>query len=322
MPFAMALGLARLMEPAVLFMRRRWRIPRKTGAAILTVLLVAAILAAVWYLLSWLFYEINSLVERAPALIARLPEMSESLTGRLERWIEAAPPSLRETLRRASEGVLSGLSAIPASVAGRLTGWLTAFAGRLPYMLLFVFALILSTFLISADYPNTVKSLLKPFSERTRDKILSVKSQLVNTLGKWLKAQGILMLITFAGLLTGLLILRVPTALLAASLIALVDALPVLGAGLCLVPWAIVSFIAGDAARGFGLLIIFAAVAVIRGLVEPKLIGSQIGLKALPTFIAMYAGFVLAGVLGLLTFPILLITAKQIWSSKGVSYRS
>ena len=315
LPFAIALGLARLMEPAVRFLKERCRIPRKAGAALLTLLIVAAISAALWFLLSWLFYEINGLIERAPSLISRLPEMSESLTERLERWIKAAPPSLHDTLRRAAEGVLSGASAIPAAVIQRLTGWVAAFAGKLPYIALFIFALILSTFLISADYPDISKSMLKPFRENARKRILSVKSQIVNTLGKWLKAQGILMLITFGQLLIGLLILRVPTALLSALLIALVDALPVLGAGMCLVPWAIASLIAGDTFRAVGLAVIYGSVALLRGFIEPKMVGSQIGLGALPTFMAMYAGFVLAGVLGMITFPILLITGKQVWNS-------
>ena len=315
LPFLIAMGLARLMEPAVRFMHKKWRFPRKIGAALLTLLIVAAIVGAVWFILSWLFWEINGLIERAPELIARLPEMNESWTEKLNRWIEAAPLSMRDTLSNAAEGVMEGLSAIPAKVVGWLTNWLTGFAKKLPYIILFVFALVLSTFLISADYPGITKSLLKPFSKKTRDKILSVKTRLVNTLGKWLKAQGMIMLITFGELLLGFMILRIPTALLAASLIALVDALPVLGAGLCLIPWAIISLASGDSFQAAGLAVIYGAVVLVRGFLEPKLVGDQIGLGALPTFMAMYAGFVLSGVLGMITFPILLITGKQIWES-------
>jgi sporulation integral membrane protein YtvI len=322
LPFAMALGLARVMEPAVQYLRKRRRIPRKVSSAVFTVLFVALFLAVCWLILTRLFVEIVEIIERVPSLIERLPEIFENLTARADRWMDAAPPPLRQPLRSAWEGALEGLSAVPASVAVRLTGWLAVFAGKLPYILLFVFALILSTFLISADYPNIIRFLLKPFGETARNRILSVKSQVVNTLGKWLKAQLLLMLITFGLLLTGFLILRIPAALLPALLIALVDALPVLGAGICLVPWAIGCFIAGSAFRGTGLLIIFCAVFILRGFIEPKLIGSHIGLKALPTFIAMYAGFVVAGVLGMLVFPILLITALQVWNAGGGSAKN
>ncbi|MCL2002867.1 MAG: sporulation integral membrane protein YtvI [Oscillospiraceae bacterium] len=315
LPFAIALALARLMEPAVRFLHHKWRLPRKAGAALLTLLLVAAILAACWYLLSWLFWEINGLIDRAPSLMARLPEMNESFSARLERLIEAAPESLRDILRRGAEGVLNGLSAIPAAVIGWLTGAVGAFAAKLPYILLFIIALILSTFLISADYPGISRSLLSPFSEKTRHRILSVTSQLRKTLGKWLKAQGIMMLITFGQLLAGFIFLQIPTALLSALLIALVDALPVLGAGMLLIPWAITALIAGETARAIGLAVIYGVIVLARGFIEPKLVGSQIGLGALPTFMAMYAGFILTGVAGMIAFPILLITFSSVLKS-------
>jgi sporulation integral membrane protein YtvI len=312
LPFAIALALARLIEPVVRFLHEKWRIPRKAGAALLTLLIVAAILAAVWFLLSWVFWEVNGLLERAPEFLEQLPDMSESFSVRLERWIAAAPESLRDILRRGAEGALGGASAIPAAVVGWLTGAVAGFAARLPYAVLFIVALILSTFLISADYPRIANSLLSPFRESTKSRILSVKSQVINTLGRWLKAQGMMMMITFGQLLIGFMFLGVPTPLLSAIVIALLDALPVIGAGLFLIPWAILSLISGDAFRAIGLAVIYGVIVLARGFIEPKLVGSQIGLGALPTFMAMYAGFVLAGVIGMIAFPIIAITFKQV----------
>jgi len=119
--------LARLVEPAVCFMCKKWRVPRKAGAALMTLLIVAVILAVLWYLLSWLFWEVNGLIDNAPSLISRLPEISEGFSTRLERWIGAAPESLRDILRRGAEGFTDAAAAIPAAVVG----WLTAaVAGR------------------------------------------------------------------------------------------------------------------------------------------------------------------------------------------------
>jgi sporulation integral membrane protein YtvI len=315
LPFAIALALARLMEPGVRLLNGRWRLPRKLAAFLLTLLIVAAILAAAWHLLSWVFWEINGLLERAPSLIAGLPELSGELTARLERFIEAAPESLRDLLRHGSEGIMDSAAAIPAAVIGWLTGAVAAFAGKLPYILLFIVALILSTFLISSDYPKITGSLLSPLRETTREKILNVKSQLVNTLGKWMKAQLMMIAITFGQLLIGLMILGVPTPLLSAFLIAMADALPVIGAGMFLIPWAIISIVTGDSFRAAGLAVIYGVIVMSRGFIEPKLVGSQIGMGALPTFMAMYAGFIFAGVLGLITFPILAITVRQVLKS-------
>jgi predicted PurR-regulated permease PerM len=134
-----------------------------------------------------------------------------------------------------------------------------------------------------------------------------------------------MMLINFGVLLAGFLLLRLPTPLITASVIALLDALPVIGAGICLIPWAIVSLISGNTMRAAGLGVIYGLLVLLRGFIEPKLVGSQIGLGALPTFISMYAGFMVAGVLGLITFPILLITIKQVWEARpgaGTGYKN
>ncbi len=62
-------------------------------------------------------------------------------------------------------------------------------------------------------------------------------------LGGWLKAQGLLMLITFGELAAGFLLLRVELSLLLAGLVALVDALPVFGTGTVLLPWAVLALL-------------------------------------------------------------------------------
>lgn len=315
LPFALALALARLMEPGVRFLHERWHIPRRVGAALLTLLIVAIILWALWFLLSWLFSEVNDLIDRAPEFISRLPETSDSLSTRMNRLIEAAPTSLRGTLRNAMDGVFASIASIPGVVVQKLTAWVSSFAGKLPYILLFVCAVVLSTFLMSADYPNLITHLLKPFSKRVREKILDIKNQFMGTIGKWLRAQLLMMVITFGELLAGFLILQIKPALLPAGLIALVDALPVLGAGICLIPWAIVCLASGDPFRAAGLAVLYGVAVLVRGFAEPKLVGSQIGLPVLPTFMAMYVGFVTTGVIGMVSFPILLITGKQIWDN-------
>ena len=62
---------------------------------------------------------------------------------------------------------------------------------------------------------------------------------------------------------------------------------------------------------GIGLIIIYIFITVFRNIIEPKIIGRQVGLPPLVTLIAMYLGLKLFGFVGLFTFPILIIiTAK------------
>ena len=128
----------------------------------------------------------------------------------------------------------------------------------------------------------------------------------------WLKAQAKLSAITFSLAAIGLLLLRVPYAPLWAVVIALVDAFPILGTGSVLLPWSLVSFLQGDPMLAFGLLGLYAAAAVTRTVLEPRLVGKQLGLDPLVTLIALYAGFKLFGLPGMIFAPVAAVTVTQL----------
>ena len=99
------------------------------------------------------------------------------------------------------------------------------------------------------------------------------------------------------------------------DLVALMDALPVLGAGLALVPWALVELILGHYGRALGIAGLFAVILSVRNTLEPQLVGKQIGLHPLAALLSFFAGWRLAGLPGMLLGPILaLILVKlQEW---------
>jgi predicted PurR-regulated permease PerM len=135
---------------------------------------------------------------------------------------------------------------------------------------------------------------------------------LISTFGKWLRAQAILMGLTFAETAVGLAVAGVEYFLLLALVVAFVDALPVLGSGTVLLPWGIVTLFTGNPAKGVLIILTFLIVSLVRGLTEPRLVGKQIGLHPLATVASMYIGFKAIGIWGLLLFPIAVIMLKQL----------
>jgi predicted PurR-regulated permease PerM len=122
-----------------------------------------------------------------------------------------------------------------------------------------------------------------------------------------LKGYTIVILITFTELFIGFLILRIEYAAILALLIAVVDILPVLGTGVVLIPWALVDFAIGKPVIGVGILILYLVITLIRNVIEPKIIGEQVGLPPVVTLIAMYGGLKLFGFTGLWGLPVILI---------------
>ena len=112
-------------------------------------------------------------------------------------------------------------------------------------------------------------------------------------------------------LCTGFFILGVDNAPTFAILISLLDLLPVIGVGTVLVPWGIVSLISGDNFLGAGLILLFVVNTVIRELIEPKIVGKQVGLHPLVTLMSMVIGSSLMGGVGLFGLPITLAVVNK-----------
>ena len=104
--------------------------------------------------------------------------------------------------------------------------------------------------------------------------------------------------------------------LLIALAIAFVDALPILGAGTVMIPWAIISALNGDFRLGISIIIVWILMSVVRQILEPKIVSGKIGIHPIFTLIAMYTGFRVIGVFGMLVGPVVLIILKSIFANR------
>ena len=114
----------------------------------------------------------------------------------------------------------------------------------------------------------------------------------------------LIMSITFVELSVGLTLIGVNRAILVALLIAIFDILPVLGTGGIMIPWVILSALGGDLPHAFALLVLYVIITVIRNIIEPRIVGAQIGLHPVLTLMSMFVGNHLFGIVGLFGLPI------------------
>ncbi|WP_297212215.1 sporulation integral membrane protein YtvI [uncultured Flavonifractor sp.] len=314
LPFLAALGLSALLEPAVGLLTRRLGLSRRWAAGLCTAGLAGGLLAGMGALAWRVGYELAVLLNRLPLLMAGLPDLAGELEGRLYRFLVALPLPLQEPVGAA----LDALAAQGAGWPARLYAQLTALAGRmasaLPSLLLSLFTALLATYLMSACRPELAGWAERLLPPPWRDTLGRLGRELKGALGGWLKAQLLLMLLTFGVLTAGLLLLRVEPALLLAGLIALLDALPLFGAAVILVPWAAGALLGGYPLLGAGLLVLCGVVILTRGLLEPRLVGGQVGLHPLAALAGLYVGFRLLGVAGMFLAPLFLVLVKGLWT--------
>ena len=134
---------------------------------------------------------------------------------------------------------------------------------------------------------------------------------------KYLRSYALIMLITFALLFLGLSVIGVKNAAAAALIIALLDVLPVIGTGIVLLPWALIALLTSRVGYGVGLVVIWGVVTVTRNIIEPKIVGRQVGLHPLVTLVAMFVGTKLFGFAGLVMLPLGLSVASSVIRERG-----
>lgn len=300
LPFLLALALAAAVEPVIAWCRRRMGLKRGFTAAVVTIAVTGAILALAAVIV-W------QLIRQA----AGLPGMTEDLRQRLEDFCAACPQGLRSWL----EEVPALLGTLAAGVAQRASGACitaaAALAAALPGVFLFCGTTALAVFFTAGSYPRVMAFFRRQLGHRL-DRARGVKANLLSTLGKWCRAQAILLGVTFCELLAGFLLMGQRYALLLAAVTALVDALPVFGTGTVLLPWAAVCLLAGQAPRAVALAALYAVISAVRSLLEPKVMAAQAGLPPLAALAAMYAGFRALGVAGMILLPMALLFVKQL----------
>lgn len=309
-PFLLAFALAAAVEPIVRKLSSG-RFPRAAAAG-LCVFLSLGLLCWLLYLgLARLTLELKELAAGLPALAAGLSGAAEKGRAMLESFF-APSPQTAEYISGLIDSLEDWLRALPGRLSSRLMALVPSAAAAAPGALLFAVSVLIGSYFISASYPELKDFAAMQLPPSQRERARQLWAQLRRSLGRWLRSQFILMLLCFAELSAAFWLLGVDYALLMALITALIDALPVFGVGTVLLPWAAWELLSGNVSLGLGLIISYLAAAVLRNCVQAKLIGDQLGLHPLATLVSIYAGWRLWGVAGMLVFPIIAITLKQL----------
>ena len=311
-PFLLGTALALAAEPAVSFLSGRLKFPRGLAAGIGVTLTGAGICLLVVLLCALLLRELGLLANILPDVT----RMASSGAGCLENWLvelaDRTPESIQPLLRQNVRQMFSGSGDLVSRGFQYTLNLAGDMLSHLPDSALSLGTGVISGFMISAKLPRIRRWLRRRFpKERLRPMVATLK-RLRTALAGWLLAQCKLAGVTFLLLFAGMLLLRIPYALLWAAGICLLDAFPVLGTGTVLLPWSLICFLQGDRARGAGLLGVYAVISLLRSVLEPRLVGRQLGLDPLVTLAALYAGYKLWGLPGMILAPVLAMLLTQI----------
>lgn len=315
LPFLLAYAISWLIRPVASKLSARTRLPRGACSVVLLLIVFGFGGWGLWAGSVRLLSELGGLVERLLS-DGGIFDAMDSLMLRAEQI------GARFGFFLAGEGntqafydaVMQMVGNILSSIASRLPELAASLFGALPSVLFFLVVSVVACFYFCIDGVS-VSGVLGHFLPRKwQEKLPRVRETLRDVLRKYIKAYGLLLLLTLALLLAGFWILRVEYAFLLALLIAIADFLPVIGVGTILIPWGIVMLLQKRFYLGFGLLILYLVISLVRQVAEPKILGKSLGLHPLLTLFATYVGFSLYGILGMILAPIVALLGKKLLS--------
>jgi len=315
LPFALAVLLALIAEPLVGFFHKKAKLPRAAATGIGMTMTLVLFILAIMVLISLLLRELGTLAGVVPDLEDTAMQGMESLQLWLTGIADRTPKNLQPIIRRSVDGMFSDGTAIIDRISAKLLGLASNILSKLPDSVLGFGTWLLAGYMISAKLPKIRSWLSARLPPRWRENYLPALKKLKGAILGWLVAQGKLMGITFLILTVGFFVLQISYAPLWAALISLIDALPVLGTGMVLVPWGLVCFLQGDSIRAVGLLGIYVVALLVRQVLEPRFVGKHLGLDPLVTLLAMYAGYRLFGLGGMILSPLFAVTVTQLFAT-------
>ncbi len=315
LPFFIAFALSSIMEPLIKFMNNKLRIRRKIAAPIVLLLLLAMIILLLVSVVLKLIKEIKALVLAAPGILTSLYSQIMEWLGNWTVDLAWLPSEITDNLGSVKDNlasVISNLSDTITNFGKSIVKGAFTTAISFPEALVFTIITIMATYFMAKDRDKIASVFTRHLPESWLHRILSIKKDMFSALFGYLRAALIIMSITFTELFIGFSIIQVEYSLLLAFLIAIFDALPVLGTGGVLIPWALYSFVANDIRMGISLVVLYLVVLVVRQIIEPKVVGRQIGVHPLLTLAAMYTGLQLIGFAGLIAGPITFLLIRNI----------
>ncbi|NMB33798.1 MAG: sporulation integral membrane protein YtvI [Clostridium sp.] len=309
-PFILAFAVSASIEPLIRFLTKKAKLSRKSATIISLLLVATTIIMFMLLIISRLYKEIGSLVNGRPQYLV---EIYRNISGLVNKALEIYFDLPEDIIL----GITNMLSNFSDSISKILDSFLKGIyntAISIPQMFVFIIVTILATYFLSSDRDRISEFIENNFPKSFLKKMASIKNNIFLAFFGYVRAQLILMCITFVELTLGFLIIGVRHFLLLALGISFIDALPVLGTGGVLIPWAVYEFLTRDFKMGISLIILYIIALITRQLVESKILGQQIGLHPLVTLVSMYLGMQFFGVIGFILGPIVVLLFKNIVS--------
>lgn len=345
-PFIFAAVVGIVLQKPVNAIHKKTRL-RKGFVSVVSVLLLILVLLSLVVLLGYrIFAEFRDFSDFVSAKLNDLPKLIIDIEAWVLNSITMLPDSIEATARDAVSGFADKMlvyaeSGESAAGIAELLGfsisdisdkfsssslsitdianpvWSTA--KQIPSILISVIIFFVASFFITTDYDNLVGGFKRMLKKDSAAKLSAVKRITFSSVGKMIKSYILIICITFCELAVGLNLLKLfglyegGYIIIISACTALLDILPIFGTGTVMIPWLLYHLLfSHNIGLGLGLLVLYVIITVMRQILEPKLVSSNLGIPPVLTLMGMYLGLQTIGVVGMFVIPIMIVLVKML----------
>jgi sporulation integral membrane protein YtvI len=307
-PFIIALPIAATLQPLIRFFEKKLHLNRGFAVAFWVILFSAVAFFIVYWFVSFAVGQVVSAATNATSIINSIVNVLREASDRLLNATAAMPESTSATLRDSLNTGFKWLTEQATQLAGSSLNMLVSIASGLPSALIYANFFLLGVYFITKRYPDLRNTLLRKRASSGPESNLALlrRSVIKGTLG-YIRVQVLWLVLLFTFSTIYFQLMGFPYAALVGLLAALLELIPQFGCGVLYLPWAVVSFIIRDPFSGWAVLCFYVAYSLLRRILDPKLLGDNLGMSPLFSLVGMFAGLRLGGVIGLILGPIAML---------------
>lgn len=308
LPFVIAYVFAWMIRPIVRFLHRYFRLNEKLSAIISILSVGILVVTSLLYILKQLLRQLIGFVSGLSCDKSGMEAGVKNICGCIEAFAEAGDGIIGKMVWKYMgriDGNAIAEKILNSSICKAVV------VGKAAFIL--VLAMFATYYILAGKKENNEKQDKKMYSENIlHSEVLRIKNKIYMMGVSYLKAQFILFIIITTVCYAGFYFAGTGYPLLLAIVSGALDALPMIGVSVIIVPLIAYFLVKYKFISVLVLLICLVLCYCIREILEPRIMGRGIGLSPLCTMICMYVGFYILGISGVVTGPFAYIVAEEI----------
>lgn len=314
-PLLVAILLVSVSVPLFDIIREKIHIPRTILMSLIMIIVVSALGILIWFLGSKAAACIPNVIDSIKGVESGAIIFVRNCCDGIERRLGINADEMETII---IDRVNIFIEHFQTNVMPDMVGESLSYAKYIISIGAFLAVTAIAIILLVKDYDKIMTSLCRNEDSRW---FMEIVWHVIHYIVTFLKAQIVIMFFICIMASVVLTIAGVDNGVIWGMIAGILDMLPFIGTGIILIPLGIWHLFNGWYIQAVVCLLLYAGCAILREVLEPKLIGEKVGIYPIGILLAVYAGLKLFGGWGIIKGPLGLVIICQLyngWKERGL----